>query len=650
MYLESKHTRIMSCVFMDEDTQEITTWLPHGQYAIPGCHTGSILPPSVIKMLATHVFTAHNGEFFDELVWKRFKLPLPSQGFLDTMHLCRMAGLPGGLDKAMQAVGLPAKSSGTAMKMLTEAKIKDGMCIYPVGPRTVWEKMLSYNRDDVTGLYQLYQKVLALLGGKYPYGFLAAHRAINARGLLVDRVYLDQLIELWKQCKLEAVDEIYELTNGKLNASNINSPVQVKKWLQSLGINTDSVSVKEINNIIQNPEDYTNDPDEATFAISILQRRQDAVRATVGKLDRILREMEPDGHVRNSIVAFGAHTGRRSGRGVQVHNFPRGIDYKGTLGRVITYEDIDAIVKNNTTRIKHSDVLTTLTRQVFIPESGYKYCILDYAAIEARGTAYVSNCKSALAIFADNHADIYKTMAAKVFGCLESEVTKEQRFIGKQMVLGLGYQMGDKKFALTCKTFNINLESLGITAKQCVDIFRDTFPEIKNMWKELDNAAILACCNLGKVYTAGLFNLYAEQGRLRLQLPSGREIIYRDAAVFPKMTPWGQLKSSVCYTNPHGMQKWLYGGILLENGVQGMSADFLFEALQTIPLVCLDVHDEVVSLIVEDSEFIANGKKMSKAPKWARNFPLKVAGFIATEYRKGPADKHETEFYRGKVL
>lgn len=664
VYIESKHTRIMSCVFMDGNTKRVTTWLPHGQHVLPNCHIGPALPPSILRLLPTHRFVAHNGEFFDEPVWRRFGLPLPTYGFLDTMHLCRLIGLPGGLEKASKMLSVGGKTSSTAMLMLTQAKMTpSGHCVYPVGPKTVWEKMLAYNKQDVTALHDLCRALFSLLpNGRPPYELLAVHREINQRGLLVDRPYLDQLITHWKQCQKEARDEIAEMTNGALTAATIGSPKKVIAWLASLGIQTESVSVKTINDIIANPENYTDDPDEAAFAIGVLVRRQDAVRATVGKLDRIVREIEPDGKVRNSIVAFGAHTGRRSGRGIQVHNLPRGVKYNGTLARQFSYQQLtDLVDADNTKRVtegkpllKVSDVLTTLTRQIFIPEKGTRFCIFDYAAIEARGAAWVSNCQYALSLFADNHADIYKTMIAKVLGKPESECTDWERFIGKTMILGLGYQMGEKKFALTCKAYGIDLAAVGLTAKQCVDTYRQAFPEIKGLWTSLNEAALSATRDKGNSYSAGRFSFTHDGRCLRLLLPSGREIFYWDAYTERVMTPWGAYTDAVVYTNPHGIRRPLYGGLLLENGVQGMSADFLFDTLITTPRVCLDVHDEVVSLVstkTAKKEFIANGCRMSTPPAWAEDFPMKVAGFIATEYRKGPAKKtDEVEFYRGKIL
>jgi DNA polymerase len=645
-YIQSKTTRIMSAVFKNETTGEVVSWLPHKQHEIEGCVYGTAFPSQVVKWCKTHQFVAHNGEFFDELVWEHYGFPIPKHGFMDSMHLCRMAGLPGSLNKAMVAVGLPPKTDNTAMMMLTMAKVAKGHLVYPVGPRTLWQKMLAYNVDDVTGLQALFERITQLVN--VPYGVIAKHREINRRGIRVDVSYLNQLIEHWKQCKAEATDEIAELTKGAINAENITKPIKVKAWLESLGIRTESVSAKAITEIMQNPEDYADDMDTALFAISILARRQDAVRATIGKLDRIIRETDADGRARNSIVFFGAHTGRYSGRGIQVHNFPRGIKYKGVLGRSFAYSELRSLAAANGK--KASDILTTLTRQVFIPDKGKLLGVLDYAAIEARGAAWVSGCDYMLSIFADHHADIYKTMAAKVTGKDVTDINDAERFLGKTMVLGLNYQMGDDKFGITCKSNSIDLDKYGLTAKQCVHAFRSEFPEVAAIWKKLDTAAITAVQNPGTVCPVGRFKLRFEGTRLYLDLPSGRPIIYRDASLEYVTTPWGSRKEAVVYTNPHGIRKTLYGGILLENGVQGMSADILSDALFKVPLCYLHVHDELVFGVKDRAEFIAVGKKVSIPPKWAKSFPLKLAGFVATEYRKSPADKIEHEFYLGKQI
>ena len=38
--------------------------------------------------------------------------------------------------------------------------------------------------------------------------------------------------------------------------------------------------------------------------------------------------------------------------------------------------------------------------------------------------------------------DVYKKMASRIYGVAESDVTKDQRFVGKTTILGAGYGMG----------------------------------------------------------------------------------------------------------------------------------------------------------------------------------------------------------------
>ena len=42
---------------------------------------------------------------------------------------------------------------------------------------------------------------------------------------------------------------------------------------------------------------------------------------------------------------------------------------------------------------------------------------------------------------------MYIKMAARIYGCQEEDVTKDQRFVGKTTILGAGYGMGARSLA-----------------------------------------------------------------------------------------------------------------------------------------------------------------------------------------------------------
>lgn len=75
-----------------------------------------------------------------------------------------------------------------------------------------------------------------------------------------------------------------------------------------------------------------------------------------------------------------------------------------------------------------------LKRAIVAPE-GMTIIESDSAQIEARVLAWLAEQEDLVEAFAQGK-DVYKKMAAKIYGVPESEVTKEQRFVGKTTILG----------------------------------------------------------------------------------------------------------------------------------------------------------------------------------------------------------------------
>lgn len=676
VYIEHPTTRVMSGVFLRE--KQAVVWCPKKCLpkfgrpiwpitGMPGDYkytydTSEDIPAVVKKWsLQGATFVAHNAEMFD--AWLVDRLLDFRPNWLDTIHLCRAAGLPGALGQVLQILFGLDKEDQSAMMLLTQAKARAGTgVVYPVGTTAVWQKLIKYNMGDVLHLARLcdWLRQAKVCEPKV----IETHAKINDRGFLVDKQFLSRLKHVWAEAQADSVDEIERITKGKLKEEDIRSPKKVKAWLEEMGfyLPGDSLDNKVVNQILEHPERYTDGLDErdGTAIIAMLAERQNAVRATVGKLDRIMSELNKASRVQRCIVYFGAHTGRFSGRGVQPHNFPRGIKWdKDTrphlgdlLDKTLTLEQVQKAAKAYKCSV--SDVLSTLTRNIIVPDPGHKFIVFDYAAIEARMVAWMARCTGMLAAFGDPKKDIYCEMASKLFGypCNKRE-HPDQRFVGKQIVLGCGYQMGAEKFGMSCRVFLIDLDKAGVTAEDCVTAYRKGFPEVPKLWKALNNAAINAVERPGTRYAAGRCSFIYEQGWLKVQLPSGRILRYRNARLVERPSPWNpkQLIEQVEYTNNHGFTRSLYGGLLAENISQANSRDILVDAVcridDTAPCV-LHVHDEGVFQVpskLAEKVFDKIGTTMSTPPTWAEDFPLMVEGFIGDRYTKGPIPgKKSSEF------
>jgi hypothetical protein len=70
-----------------------------------------------------------------------------------------------------------------------------------------------------------------------------------------------------------------------------------------------------------------------------------------------------------------------------------------------------------------------------LPPPGYVIIDADSAQIEARILAWLAGQTDLVEAFA-NKEDVYKKMASAIYGKAESEITKEERFVGKTTILG----------------------------------------------------------------------------------------------------------------------------------------------------------------------------------------------------------------------
>src|ERR1035437_2826691 len=185
-------------------------------------------------------------------------------------------------------------------------------------------------------------------------------------------------------------------------------------------------------------------------------------------------------------------TGRRSGKGVQPHNFVRGYGggYKG-----LTSDGFDEMgdAWNDILHLDH-DLITVMwgepmimlakaCRGALIASPGKELYAADFNAIEARKLAWLSGCASMLAKFVPGQ-DIYCDMASGIYGRLITKLDKIERNLGKKAILGLGYPMGWEKFQTTVYLD----EGIWLDDEFCqmvVKIYRkDKYPEVPALWRD----------------------------------------------------------------------------------------------------------------------------------------------------------------------
>lgn len=438
VYIQHPYTRIMSGVFIADG--KTTVWvpkhiqLPTGKYPYP-IDRSEGFPAAILQLAKYRPLVAHNAELFDAWLIGQ-KYPKYKLNWIDTIHYCRAAGLPGKLDLVLKILFDVTKLDNTAMLMLCEAKIQRGKPHYPIGNAALWTRMLDYNIRDVQYLERIYKWLASTGVVDREKKLIAKHEEINKRGFKIDRNLVVALRQVWAELQKTAVDEVAKITNGALTERDLFSPIKVKSYLQSLGYKYNTLDAKMVNQILLTPENFL-EGDDAASMLAILATRKNAIRATTGKLDRILNEIDDDDVARRSVIHHGAHTGRATGRGINPLNFPRGVALEDGL-----YDKLQQMIKDKASpaeilaTCKNSgDVLNTFTRHCIIPH-GEKFRIADYNAIEARLVGWFADCKGLMEAFNDTKRDVYCEMASKLFGREITPKDETERFIGKTIVLG----------------------------------------------------------------------------------------------------------------------------------------------------------------------------------------------------------------------
>jgi hypothetical protein len=266
---------------------------------------------------------------------------------------------------------------------------------------------------------------------------------------------------------------------------------------------------------------------------------------------------------------------------------------------------------------------------------GYRVVNVDSSQIEARIVAWLCGELDLLDQFARG-LDPYKIFAAKVFHVDVSQVTAEQRFLGKTSILGLGFGLGWVKFKHQVRVKS--LEAVKITGKGhelilqdqqsllIVNTYRGTYVGVPAMWKALNNA-IPILAGAGGSFSVGpcVFS------KGKISLPNGLYLYYYNL----RQTTDGWLYDHA------GKPRRLYGGALLENIVQALARIIVMDAATRIatrlrPMgirLALQVHD-ALAYVVPDELVTSVGsimkEEMNKRPAWAPDLPL------ACDLKSGP--------------
>jgi len=602
-----------------------------GKVQIIDIANGEKIPAEVIQALTDNQITkwAFNAQF-ERICLSRF---FGCKGYLDpSSWKCSMIwsaymGLPLSLEDSGIVLGF-GKQKLTEGKDLIRYFCKPCKSTKANGERVrnlpshaldKWQLFKKYNRRDVEVEIAIQRKLakFPVLDSVWEEYWL--DQEINDRGVKLDMTLVDNAIQADESSRSGLMQLMKELTE----LDNPNSVVQMKKWLVEKGLETESLGKKaviELLKTVPNPIDR------------VLQLRQMLSKSSIKKYTAMKNAVCADGRGHGMFQFYGANrTGRFSGRLIQLQNLPQNhlLDLKQAR-ELVKHGDFRALEMLCDSVPK---VLSELIRTAFIPNTGHRFIVADFSAIEARVIAWLAGETWRNEVFA-SHGRIYEASASQMFKVPIGDITKSSQLRQKgkiaELALGYGGSVGALKSmgALEMGLLEDELQPL-------VNVWRSTNPNIVKLWWEVDHAVMKAVKDKTITEAHGIKFSY-ESGMLFITLPSGRRLSY----VKPRIGGNKFGSDCVTYEGIGTTKKWerieSYGPKFVENIVQAISRDILCFAMQNLQKyrIVMHVHDELVIEALKDVSVADICEQMSITPPWAEGLLLKAEGYKTEFYKK----------------
>lgn len=633
VYAHDRSTDIL-CLGWALGEEEPALWIPDDPF--PEKLRGALENGSLV--------IAHNYRF-DRAIWDkvgRTKYGFPA--IADSRWDCSMArayymGYPGALEKAALAFGLSAAKDMSAARVALRLSRprryrEDGTPVWWDEFDKLWT-VYRYCLQDVVVLQQLVSCLFPLSSGERELFLL--DQKINDRGFQVDRPALECAVRFMERQQSVLDVEMCCTTDGKVETCS-----QVKNLTDFIRREypgwTGGVSKVDLEVLLQRS-------DLPPVVRQVALYRQEAAKASTAKLNAMLNRSGADLRIRGAFQYAGANTHRWAGRGVQPQNFPR--------ATLLTPAQIENTIHQLSEEIDLSylgsplQVLSDCLRGFIVPASGKKFFAGDFSSIEARVLAWLAGQEDVVRAFREKK-DVYRLVAAGIFGLPAEKILDAQRMIGKVAVLSLGYGGGVGAFQKMSRNYGVKISDE--EAERIKLRWREGNKRIVAYWHGLERAAKAAIRNSGEQFTVQSEKrkvVFMRKNKLLLcRLPSGRILFYPEARIEDVQTPWGETRAAITYMAEEAFtRRWAkqstFPGFWAENVTQAVSRDILAEAMLRLSRagwdIVLHAHDEVVCENVPSEKYTLKKlvQIMSESPPWISELPIEVKGWEGFSYRKG---------------
>lgn len=619
-YAQDASTEVL-CMSYAFDDEEVVTWTPDQPF------------PEAVRQHKGQI-RAHNAAFERLIFWYVLQIDFKLEQFYCTAAQARANCAPGSLEDVGRFAGTTMKKDhrGAQLIRLLSVPKDDGSFRQD---SALMAEMVQYCETDVK-VMRAVSNAMRQLSDEELADYHVNER-INDRGVLVD-VDLCRAAQRYAGEEMAAIErEVQDITAGVL--TSVRSP-RMREWvhervgpqakeLMQVG---DRVSIdKSVRANLLAIEDPAEVPPDVA---DVIQCADDLWASSVAKFTRLadLADME-DHRVRGAFVfAGGSATGRASSYGAQVHNFARTTakDPEAVRHAMVRGHQIVPTYGRRVT-----DVLKGMLRPALVPAPGHVLIVADWSAIEARMNPWLSaRGQDKLDLFRTG-ADVYKHNASATFHVPVSEVSKDQRQLGKVQELACGYGGGVGAFNAMGRVYGVLLPEH--ESRRMVDAWRRANPWAVRYWQDLESAYTRAMRNPNHEFSAGRVTYLFDGQTLWYELPSQRILCYP----YARLEADGVSYAKASWKPAADAKEWprarLWRGLAAENICQAAANDILRGALRRVEGAVLHVHDEIVLEVPEaQAEEAAQELKrvMCEPPAWADGLPLDAEVGVMRRYGK----------------
>lgn len=561
-------------------------------------------------LICSHHYGIKPAFMFDTLSMARAMMPLQVGNSLDALS---------------RALGLGGKKGG---EILLDTQGKRDLT------PAEYKKMARYAGWDIELTWEVFKKLLQYFPRDELHIVDITVRMFTDPTLIVNSEMMQAVVDAEVARKAEIIKKV------KVSKTALSSNDQFAALLEGLGV---PVPMKVSPTVAKRLEEGEQAvwPDDYIPALSVGDYE---FKALLSHENRRVRELVA-ARVAVKSVNLESKADKFAERGRSGRPVPVYLNYAGA--KTLRWSGSDGVNWQNMNR-------GSGMRKAIEAPKGHMLLIADQAQIEDRLNCWYCGQVDVVEAYRAG-ADVYAKQATAIYGY---EITKEshpqERFVGKTLRLGGGYQAGGKRIGdmLRIGQFGPPIEVTDSEAEEIKNAYRQSNHMIVAGWRETQNLVRSAFIGQQRIPHKHGVEYEGRMTPLGLvgymhHIPTGVSIRYDDI----QQNDRGDLSYISTYRptqrgEPTIERTKLYGGILTENRTQWLARMILAEQMRIVKLTApktwrlrhaMTTHDEVVIVVPNRYaeralEFVK--KTMLTPPEWCDGLPFGVDAHISERYDK----------------